>query len=290
VIRGASVVPIAEMIIVLGLLVSAVGANGKTLELTTSKPRRIEQIREKLRPFPAIIPIEIENMERIAPNLDFTAVEEFDLLVRSIKPGDSVVIGPRTYHIVGYLGGDSATRVFELTDGRVLRLPHDNSFHLMKTYLSQYSPYVAAGLPIVKIYLDESNPYAAVVDKITGLVVLDTFLRSLVGRPPERFTARENSMLDALVELEARSAVFRRMDDVHLGQVGFDTLQRRWIIFDWCNRPELAKSVDDPSPIFDGYIKGYFGSVISAKLEHKIRAAVRQRRIQTLMCEPLLTK
>lgn len=108
---------------------------------------------------------------------------------------------------------------------------------------------------------------------------MGSFLTQLSKKNVETYTNLERKMLHAIKDFEVSIAIYGEMDDVHLDQIGFDSKTKKWILFDWCNKPEKITSTNRSLFITDGYIKYQHPGIITDSFYQEIKSAVFQKRV-----------
>ncbi len=250
------------------------------IQLTKTKEERLKELQIEYSQYPFLID---DLIGRWDPKVNFALIKEYDQVISLIRPGDTVIIGNTEYKIINFLGGDSASFIFEIPGDKVLRIAqHSNGYSVMKAYLEQYVEYSKHGVQIVKTYLQESNNYGIISDKIQHLVTMWGFLRQLKNKKIEDYTELEKKMLKGIKDFEVSIAIYDSMDDVHLEQIGFDRKTMKWILFDWCNKPTKILSSDAKLFLTDGYIKFNFPEIITDKFYSEIKLAVVEKRNEIL--------
>lgn len=262
--------------VILILLLSSLYTHADVIQLTISKPDRLQELESEFAQYPFII----EDYQRTwDPKSQFALIKEYNIIVRRIQAGDIVIIGDKQFEIIAKLGGDSASLIFEIPGDRILRLGKTTStYKVMRAYLDQYSEYKSNNVEIVNTYLKESDSYAIVSDKIHNLITMGSFLTQLSKKNVENYTNLERKMLHAIKDFEVSIAIYGEMDDVHLDQIGFDSKTKKWILFDWCNKPQKITSINRSLFLTDGYIKYYYPDIITASFYQEIKSAVLQKR------------
>ncbi len=108
-------------------------------------------------------------------------VADYDSKVAGITEGSTLIFsGERKYHVGKLLGTGSATHVYDLNDGRVLRIATDLiHIYFNRAFLEGFRVLKDSQVPLPKVYMEESGTGEefVVAEKIDFRFTLDDFQR-----------------------------------------------------------------------------------------------------------------
>ena len=178
------------------------------------------------------------------PNLDGNFRYRDELL--DIKKGDIVRFSDgRRFTIQGALGEGGTTRVFDIGNGRALRLP-SSAANCCKwnQYILDNGPILdRAGVPVPQVYVEESSKlgHYVVVEKVQ---VRTTLADALSDLSRGRMTLAEfEQYVPSLVEFARSTASLSYISDFKPAQLGWTG--QKWVLLDWANAPHFAVSMKE---------------------------------------------
>lgn len=185
-------------------------------------------------------------------------------IVRNLKPGDQISYDSKVFELGEYLGGDSATRIFAISDTKAIRIGK-SPVHFSKSYAAAYPTLSTAGRSVVNVFLEESRPEYnfLIVERLNHKFSLSDFVarfepikyptgndRSFTRNPERIIEAREENQTKVRRGLEdfvKNMAIFSTIGDYHNDQVIWDG--SRFVLIDWAGHVEKFKNPSDKSDV-----------------------------------------
>ena len=235
----------------------------------------------------------IELIDHNKPDDGFSTDElrdDYLQVVRSLTPGDKISYDSKVFQLGEYLGGDSATRIFAISDTKAIRIGK-SPVHLSKSYAAAYPTLSKAGRSVVQVFLEESRPEYnfLIVERLNHKFSLSDFVarfepikyptqkdRSFTRNPERIIAARaEDSMKvrRGLEEFVRNMAMFSSIGDYHNDQVIWDGT--RFVLIDWAGRVENFEGPNDRSDVMDHLVGR---SAITADDAKRLRELLTQER------------
>lgn len=177
-----------------------------------------------------------------------------------------------TFHLGRFLGSGRTTNVYELSDypDRVIRLESKSQWYIFPRYfdgtyinktIKEYDFLLKTGIPMVRIHDYRYGQYV-VVDYVEG-PTFETFVTN-----PEKFSAEERAVMEKrLIEFARLSHRLRHIGGFKPEQIMYDP-NKGWLLIDWMNGSQLAKSPYDEYSIFSNFFFHWLGK--GFKGEHRI--------------------
>lgn len=173
---------------------------------------------------------------------DGRPVDDYEDAVRNLRPGDKVRFPDGNSFTLGErLGNGGATVIFDVGEGKALRIPiHEWAIELklMEQFLELYNKLDDESIPLIKVFTNESSLDGtyAVVEKVDFEIDLPKYLKSGTKDP-----AKEKGLRHLLYAF----APYAEFPDFKLDQFVWDG--EEWVMLDWSNQELImAKSMTDP--------------------------------------------
>lgn len=204
-------------------------------------------------------------------------VANYNDIVRTLKQGDMVSFSNgQRFSIKGLLGKGNTTWVYELEDGRAIRLPLSSSLEQLfgltyRDYITQFIYGAESlqnnGVPTVGVAKEESllGEYA-IVEKLEILYTLSGYLKARRSLYPVVRSAIDNQLVDFAI----KTYKYETIGDMHDEQIAYTT--RGWVFFDFTNRHVRALNLNSSTIISWG--ASAFAMQMHASAAHEIHLTV----------------
>jgi len=152
-------------------------------------------------------------------------------ILQNLQPNDQIVFSnERRFTVYRVLGEGGNTLVLDIGDGKALRLntrPSNYKQFSLSWYVEGYSKLKDSGIPIVKVFLEESLPSEyLVVEKIPVEFTLDQVLVEGFQSP-----YKTETLYEALLDFAMTTERYAGIGDLKPAQIGWDG--KKWILLDW---------------------------------------------------------
>lgn len=199
--------------------------------------------------------------------------EEYQLRLRSAGRGDILVFeGGVEFKIEGYLGQGYTTRVYDLGNGKALRVPLGQAFENKATqvvvdggfynrsYLASQSSLEKAGVVVPKLFVSESAASGSylVVERIEVRYTMQDFI-DMYKKGKISAEALASRYGPALKTFAESTAQLTYIGDFKPSQVGWDEVHRRFVLLDWTNGVDQATHVGDETVFNSSRLTGNYG-------------------------------
>ncbi|CAN5492192.1 hypothetical protein BH10BDE1_BH10BDE1_23270 [soil metagenome] len=216
--------------------------------------------------------------------------DDYIKTVNNLRPGDLVSYDAKVFQLGEYLGGDSATRIFAISDSKAIRIGK-SPIHFSKSYAAAYPTLSSAGRSVVQVFLEESRPdyNFLIVERLNHKFSLSDFVARFepikyatknspsFTRNPERIIAAreedESKVRQGLEDFVKNMAMFSSIGDYHNDQVIWDG--SRFVLIDWAGHVENFKSLNDKSDVM-AHLAGR--SAVTAEDAKRLRELLTQER------------
>jgi hypothetical protein len=244
---------------------------------------------QKIVPAPARKPIVLfEQMGR-------STNEAYNEIVDKLKAGDVIQFGDGSQNTIREILGEghgNITRVFEDTNGEIVRIPlRDTERELgdFNSFREENELLKAAGVPVVDMITEKNIPFQKIVLKRDPFQFrLSDYLNHDTGVKLTK--AQQNEIEDKLLEFARKTWRYKRICDFRPEQMAF-TKKGEWVLFDMSRasgeiHEELLfdlkgkGNVFSPAPYVAMGLKDEirFEDVVPKKLYGKIEDAIREER------------
>jgi hypothetical protein len=177
----------------------------------------------------------------------------YDQDIERVTKGDVLRFEDRDFKIVGTLGQGGNTKIFELENGRALRVPLRSGLFFGVPYVAFIDQYYAGavklaaeGVPVPQVYATRSGQYIE-VEKLNVKFSIGQLLRK-----EKKLTKTEYvKVINELVEFAGKTAKFLTIADFYSANVLYT--DRGWIDADFHEKVEYADTVLDYSPSIERY-------------------------------------
>jgi hypothetical protein len=222
-------------------------------------------------------------------------VDAYDFTVGRIPSGTRLELKPGIVVTIGrWLGTGEMTYVYEIGDGKVIRLPKGSGLSKMGPAYSGFSVWFEEGVakvektaaPVVKVFHEESWPdHYVIAEKLEPGAGLERLfsLEDLIAGKIEDPKVAERLEAELLVDFAPRTWLLRHVSDMRTDQILYTS--RGWIIADLSNTVRHAKVVEDAT-LFSSMGKlppAWRLKLERAVTDHRRRLAVRGSKLDEVL-------
>ncbi len=196
-----------------------------------------------------------EDFANAAATVDFHLSPDTDGMTRwqtidALRPGSILHFGNgKQFKIVKVLSVEGSNGVFEIEDGRVLRVPKMGT---LKGFREGYLALVKAGVPVPKMLWARAKKEYIVSEKLDILFGLEDVLRADSKIP----NGRANLLKEAFGRFAEKFRDFNSVSDFGMQQIVYDR-KRGWVLLDWLGGHQFGHELNPFLMI--GFLKDRIG-------------------------------